>query len=74
MAGPGNGLGGGPNEDQLNVLRKRAFERSRQPSADRDPPEQDLKVGTPTGQSQATLPDGSAFCAMRSIIARAERP
>ena len=46
LASPGNRLGGGSDEIQLNVLGERALGLPREPSSDRDVPYRDLKVGT----------------------------
>ena len=48
LASPGNRLGGGSDEIQLNVLGERALGLPREPSTDRDVPYRDLKVGTQT--------------------------
>jgi alkylation response protein AidB-like acyl-CoA dehydrogenase len=48
LASPGNRLGGGSDEIQLNVLGERALRLPREPSTDRDVPYRDLKVGTQT--------------------------
>ncbi|HEY6473827.1 MAG TPA: acyl-CoA dehydrogenase family protein [Acidimicrobiales bacterium] len=49
LASPGNRLGGGSDEIQLNVLGERGLGLPREPSSDRDVPYRDLKVGTQTG-------------------------
>ncbi len=46
LASPGNRLGGGTDEIQLNVLAERALGLPRDPSSDKDVPYGDLKVGT----------------------------
>jgi alkylation response protein AidB-like acyl-CoA dehydrogenase len=46
LASPGNRLGGGSDEIQLNVLGERALGLPREPSVDNDVPYLDLKVGT----------------------------
>jgi alkylation response protein AidB-like acyl-CoA dehydrogenase len=46
LASPGNRLGGGSDEIQLNVLGERGLGLPREPSSDRDVPYRDLKVGT----------------------------
>ena len=46
LASPGNRLGGGSDEIQLNVLGERGLGLPREPSADRDVPYRDLRVGT----------------------------
>jgi len=46
LASPGNRLGGGSDEIQLNVLGERALGLPREPSVDKDVPYRDLKVGT----------------------------
>ncbi len=46
LASPGNRLGGGSDEIQLNVLGERALGLPREPSSDRDEPYRNLKVGT----------------------------
>jgi hypothetical protein len=48
LASPGNRLGGGSDEIQLNVLGERALGLAREPSSDRDVPYRDLRVGTQT--------------------------
>ena len=46
LASPGNRLGGGTDEVQLNVLGERALGLPREPSIDKDVPYRELKVGT----------------------------
>ena len=46
LASPGNRLGGGSDEIQLNVLGERALGLPREPSVDKDVPYRELKVGT----------------------------
>lgn len=48
LASPGTRIGGGTDEVQLNVLGERALGLTREPSADKDLPYRDLKVGTQT--------------------------
>jgi alkylation response protein AidB-like acyl-CoA dehydrogenase len=48
LASPGNRLGGGTDEVQLNVLGERGLGLPREPSSDKDVPYRDLKVGTQT--------------------------
>jgi len=48
LASPGNRLGGGSDEIQLNVLGERALGLPREPSVDKDVPYRDLRVGTQT--------------------------
>jgi len=48
LASPGNRLGGGSDEIQLNVLGERALGLPREPSVDKGVPYRDLKVGTQT--------------------------
>ncbi len=51
LSSPGNRLGGGTDEIQLNVIAERALGLPREPSADKDVPYRDLSVGslTPRG-------------------------
>ena len=46
LASPGNRLGGGSDEIQLNVLGERGLGLPREPTSDREVPYRDLKVGT----------------------------
>jgi alkylation response protein AidB-like acyl-CoA dehydrogenase len=48
LASPGNRLGGGTDEVQLNVLGERALGLPREPSSDKDVPYRELQVGTQT--------------------------
>jgi len=50
LASPGNRLGGGSDEIQLNVLGERALGLPREPNVDKDVPYRDLKVGTQAGR------------------------
>jgi alkylation response protein AidB-like acyl-CoA dehydrogenase len=46
LASPGNRIGGGTDEIQLNVLGEKACGLPREPNDDKDLPYRDLKVGT----------------------------
>jgi alkylation response protein AidB-like acyl-CoA dehydrogenase len=46
LASPGTRIGGGTDEVQLTVLAERALGLPREPSADKDVPYRDLRVGT----------------------------
>jgi alkylation response protein AidB-like acyl-CoA dehydrogenase len=46
LASPGNRLGGGSDEIQLNVVGERALGLPREPSSDKNVPYRDLQVGT----------------------------
>jgi alkylation response protein AidB-like acyl-CoA dehydrogenase len=50
LASPGNRLGGGSDEIQLNVLGEKGLGLPREPGADRDVPYRDLQVGTQAGR------------------------
>jgi alkylation response protein AidB-like acyl-CoA dehydrogenase len=55
LASPGNRLGGGTDEIQLNVMGEKALGLPREPSLDKDVPYRELKVGTQAGAESALI-------------------